>query len=154
MIEDYQGDTPKTRFIEETLQTYSDEGDLEFERELIDSFRTSVYSHLPKLKKAMDENDLANATLYSHDIKGSCLYIGADAVRFLSGKMESYCRAERIKDAALLLDELELEVDEIFKILDKYVKIRAGESVDDEEEETEKKKKEEEGETPSTTASE
>lgn len=151
MIEDYQGDTPTTRFIMETLHTYSEDGDLEFEQELIDSYKQSVTDHLPKLKLALEENDIKNATLYSHDIKGSCLYIGADAVRFVSGKMEALCRAEKLAEAASHLEELETEVEEVLKILDKYIEDRlnggSGENVE------EKKEKEEE-ETKSSDASE
>ncbi len=120
MTSEFEGETPTDRFQLVTLQTYSD-GDLSFEKELLDSYKQSVTEHLPKLDEALAQDNVQESILHSHDIKGSSSYIGAEAVRFLSGKMEALCKQKNLKEAGTILPELKKEVDEIFRILDEYM---------------------------------
>lgn len=121
-MDEFEGDTPTTRFVLETLQTYAD--DFETEKELLEAYKTSITSHLPKLKQAFKNNDISNATLSSHDIKGSSSYVGTDAIRFVSGKIEHFCRDDKMVEASKCMEELELEIYETIKILDQYLKER------------------------------
>jgi HPt (histidine-containing phosphotransfer) domain-containing protein len=120
MIADFEGETPEDKFQEHTLQTYSD-GDLEFEKDLIVSYKQSIEEHLPKLREALEKDDVPEAILHSHDIKGSSSYIGAEAVRFVSGKIEALSKNKNLKEASLHIDELSQEVAVIFVLLDKYM---------------------------------
>jgi HPt (histidine-containing phosphotransfer) domain-containing protein len=116
---EFEGPTPKDRFYAQTLENYSD-GDVDFTKELVESYQMSVNERLPQLRKAFETNDEGEAVLHSHDIKGSSSYIGAEAVRFVSGKIEALCRSKNLKDAEAYLHELEAEVKEVFVLLDKY----------------------------------
>ncbi|EFA76957.1 Hpt domain-containing protein [Heterostelium album PN500] len=129
MNTDYTGPTPTERFQQRVLADYS-EGDHEFEAELINSYKVSVEEHLPQLDKSLATLDEKESILHSHDIKGSSSYIGAEAVRFVSGKIESLCKEKQLEKAAEHLDELKKEVTELFKLLDKYMASwNGGESV-------------------------
>eukprot|EP01113_Clastostelium_recurvatum_P002830 TRINITY_DN1120_c0_g1_i2.p1 TRINITY_DN1120_c0_g1~~TRINITY_DN1120_c0_g1_i2.p1 ORF type:complete len:179 (+),score=40.94 TRINITY_DN1120_c0_g1_i2:79-615(+) len=125
MTTSFDGPTPTEKFQRDTLQLYAD-GDREFERELIEEYRTSVQAHLPQLveilaKDTFTHDDEEGAVLHSHDIKGCSSYIGAEAVRFVSGKMEQYCKVKDYKEASKYSAELQKEVTRIFSILDKYL---------------------------------
>jgi histidine phosphotransfer protein HptB len=120
MISDFEGETPTDKFQQHTLQNYSD-GDLDFEKDLIESYKQSISEHLPKLGEAFENDDLPESILHSHDIKGSSSYIGAEAVRWVSGKIEALCKQKNLKDAATHLPELQKEADEVFILLDKYM---------------------------------
>jgi len=120
MLGDFDGPTPTDRFQQQTLADYT-EGDHEFERELIETYKTSVLEHLPKLGLSLEAEDEKESILHSHDIKGSSSYIGAEAVRFVSGKMEAYCKENDMKEAYKHYPELQKEVEEIIKILDNYM---------------------------------
>ncbi|EGC31102.1 hypothetical protein DICPUDRAFT_92856 [Dictyostelium purpureum] len=120
MISEYQGPTPTDRFIQSVLLDYS-EGDHEFERELITSYITSVEEHLPELSKAFEDKNTKDAILHSHDIKGSSSYIGAEAVRYLSGKIEAYCKFDQLQEAESFFPELKTEVEEVIKVLNDYM---------------------------------
>lgn len=123
--------TPTERFQRQVLQNYS-EGDLEFEKDLIESYKTSITERMPKLREAFEKEDLADAVLNSHDIKGSSGYIGAASVKFVSGKIEALCRGKNLKDASKFLPELETEVKEIIILLDKYMATMGGDNKEDE----------------------
>jgi histidine phosphotransfer protein HptB len=133
MITEIEGDTPTERFQKQTLADYS-EGDHEFERDLIESYKTSIAEHLPKLEEALKTEDEKESVLHSHDIKGSSSYIGAEAVRFVSGKMEAHCKQKNMKEAAKHLQELKTEVKEVFILLDHYMKSWETEENEDEDE--------------------
>lgn len=137
MSDDENTEIPK--FLPEVLGNYS-EGDKEFEKELIDSYKQSITEHLPKLKEALENNDLPGSILRSHDIKGSSSYIGAEAVRVVSEKMETLCKGSRIKEASEYLSKLCKETKIVFKLLDEYT----GTPSEDVEEEEEEVKKEDE----------
>jgi len=139
MISEIEGEAPTERFQKQTLGDYS-EGDHEFERDLIESYKTSIAEHLPKLEEALKKEDEKESVLHSHDIKGSSSYIGCEVVRFLSGKMEAYCKQKNMKEAAKFLPELKKEVDEVFILLDKYMKSWE----DDQEEEEQQEDQDEE----------
>ena len=117
---DFEGETPQDKFQEHTLQIYSD-GDLDFEKDLIESYKQSVDEHLPKLREALEKQDVQESILHSHDIKGSSSYIGAEAVRWVSGKIEALAKQKNLKEASLHIDELSDEVQVIFQLLDKYM---------------------------------
>lgn len=141
-MEEYEGETPiDERFKEEILQNYS-EGDTEFERTMIESYKLSVGEHLPKLREALEADDQPNSVLHSHDIKGSSGYIGTNTIRFITGKMEKLCREGSLSTAAENLAELESEVKETFKLLDTYLDNNCKEDFGDEEEELDTKKEE------------
>eukprot|EP01133_Synstelium_polycarpum_P007312 gene7312-8509_t len=133
MISDYAGPTPTIRFQQSVLADYS-EGDHEFEEELITSYKTSVAEHLPKLHISLAKGDDKESILHSHDIKGSSSYIGAEAVRFVSGKMEAYCKENQLDKAEGCLPELEKEVSRLFKMLDKYMKTWCTDNLESESE--------------------
>jgi histidine phosphotransfer protein HptB len=145
MSADFEGPTPTDRFQESVLQTYS-EGDRDFEQELIDSYKQSVSDHLPKLTRALKDSDLPNSVLYSHDIKGASSYIGAEAVRFLSGKIEALCKQKDLKPAVPIVTELQKEVKEVFKLLDKYMGKEPEEEEEDQNKEEQKKEEQKEKE--------
>ncbi|GAM27208.1 hypothetical protein SAMD00019534_103830 [Acytostelium subglobosum LB1] len=124
MISNFDGPTPKERFLSKTLAEYSD-GDLEFENELITSYIGSVKEHLPQLEASLKKRDEKDSILHSHDIKGSSSYIGAEAVRFLSGKMEAYCKEGQLEKAEEYFDELSAEVDQLFILLEKHIGVES-----------------------------
>ncbi|KAN0025811.1 hypothetical protein ACTFIU_000074 [Dictyostelium citrinum] len=119
MISDYEGPTPTKKFDQDILFDYS-EGEKEFTFELLDSYISSVEEHLPELLKSFEAKDLKGAVLHSHDIKGSSSYIGCEAVRYVSGKIEAYCKDEQLEKAESFYPELKKEIDEVFKILNDY----------------------------------
>eukprot|EP01112_Ceratiomyxa_fruticulosa_P007155 TRINITY_DN1847_c0_g1_i2.p1 TRINITY_DN1847_c0_g1~~TRINITY_DN1847_c0_g1_i2.p1 ORF type:complete len:415 (-),score=85.97 TRINITY_DN1847_c0_g1_i2:244-1488(-) len=130
----FDGPTPKDKFVQETLEGYSD-GDVEFAKTLITSYIGSVEEHLPLLKESFKEPyDKEGAILHSHDIKGSSAYIGAEAVRFLSGKIEFLLRHDKLQEAKTHYDELDKEVKDVFKILEDYMKEHGGSGEEEEEE--------------------
>ncbi|EGG19361.1 Hpt domain-containing protein [Cavenderia fasciculata] len=118
--QDFSGPTPTDRFQKEVLADYSD-GDQEFENELITSYIASVEEHLPKLDLSLKELDEKESVLHSHDIKGSSSYIGAESVRFLSGKIEHLCKDGHLKKASEHVQELQKEVTAVFIILRKHM---------------------------------
>ncbi|KAK5581696.1 hypothetical protein RB653_001733 [Dictyostelium firmibasis] len=120
MISDYEGPTPTERFDQGILFDYS-EGEKEFTFELLESYISSVNEHLPELLKSFETKDIKAAVLHSHDIKGSSSYIGCEAVRYLSGKIEAYCKNEELEKAESFYPELKKEVDEVFKILSDFM---------------------------------
>lgn len=139
---------PTIRFNEATLQDFSD-GDLDFEKELIDTFKSSVEECISKLKVALDENNSKDAYLQSHSIKGMTSYLGAEVVHYLSTKINGLCNDKDLAEAAASLGELEGEVDAVLKILATHPKYGSGEEEDKkegekEEVETKEDKKEEE----------
>ncbi|GAM24027.1 hypothetical protein SAMD00019534_072020, partial [Acytostelium subglobosum LB1] len=120
MISSFSGPTPTERFQRNVLADYSD-SDPDFEVDLITSYKDSVNEHLPQLSESLRSNDEKASILHSHDIKGSSSYMGAEAVRFLSGKIEAYCKEGKLDEAANFMEELETEVSELFKLLDKHM---------------------------------
>jgi len=131
--EDAGEDTPHTpdeRFEPQVLQNYS-EGDQDFERDLIESYKTSVGERIPKLREAFNDTNIEEAILHSHDIKGSSGYIGAHTVKLVSSKIEALAREAlnrktNLVAAEKLFPELKLEVDETFKLLDEYMAAMSG----------------------------
>ncbi|KAF2074578.1 hypothetical protein CYY_004124 [Polysphondylium violaceum] len=120
MSSEFEGPTPTEKFDHSVLENYS-EGDAEFENDLIKSYMTSVMEHLPKLEDSLKDKDSKNSILHSHDIKGSSSYIGAEVVRFISGKIEAYCKEEKLEEAEKFYIDLKSEVDKVFKILNDYL---------------------------------
>ncbi|KAM9992197.1 hypothetical protein ACTFIZ_012836 [Dictyostelium cf. discoideum] len=121
MISDYEGPTPTKKFDQDILFDYS-EGEKEFTFELLDSYISSVEEHLPELLNSFEAKDTKGAVLHSHDIKGSSSYIGCEAVRYLSGKIEAYCKNDELEKAESFYPELKKEVEEVFKILSDFKK--------------------------------
>ncbi|KAM9988933.1 hypothetical protein ACTFIY_004960 [Dictyostelium cf. discoideum] len=121
MISDYEGPTPTKKFDQDILFDYS-EGEKEFTFELLDSYISSVEEHLPELLNSFEAKDIKGAVLHSHDIKGSSSYIGCEAVRYLSGKIEAYCKNDELEKAESFYPELKKEVEEVFKILSDFKK--------------------------------
>nr|AAC61850.1 RDEA [Dictyostelium discoideum] len=121
MISDYEGPTPTKKFDQDILFDYS-EGEKEFTFELLDSYISSVEEHLPELLNSFEAKDLKGAVLHSHDIKGSSSYIGCEAVRYVSGKIEAYCKNDELEKAESFYPELKKEVEEVFKILSDFKK--------------------------------
>jgi len=120
MTSEFEGPVPKEKFDHSVLENYS-EGDAEFESDLIKSYMTSVMEHLPKLADSLKEKDSKNSILHSHDIKGSSSYIGAEVVRFMSGKIEAYCKEDKLEEAEKFYSDLKCEVDEVFKLLNSHL---------------------------------
>ncbi|KAM9975971.1 hypothetical protein ACTFIR_009812 [Dictyostelium discoideum] len=121
MISDYEGPTPTKKFDQDILFDYS-EGEKEFTFELLDSYISSVEEHLPELLNSFEAKDIKGAVLHSHDIKGSSSYIGCEAVRYVSGKIEAYCKNDELEKAESFYPELKKEVEEVFKILSDFKK--------------------------------
>lgn len=66
---DEQDDTPAQRFNKDTLLAYTD-GDEEFTKELISTYKGTLETNWPLLLKAFEEKSFTNSVLYSHDFKG------------------------------------------------------------------------------------
>jgi len=110
-------------YFDKTRLNEVSEGDLDFEREIITIYRETCDEKLPLLQIALETEDQQNSILYSHDIKGSSANIGADAVKKVSEQMEKLCKESKCKDALAFMQPLRDELQETYKVLEKYLEM-------------------------------
>jgi HPt (histidine-containing phosphotransfer) domain-containing protein len=91
------------------LREVSDD-DKSFAQELVVMYKQSSEENLPKLRKALIEQNKEDSVLYSHDIKGSSANLGAESAKKVSEKIEMFCRDENYAEALNLLPRLEKEL--------------------------------------------
>src|SRR5688500_2391902 len=86
------------------------DGDVEFEHELLGTYRTSVMTILARLRARLSDGALAHVMREAHALKGASLNIGAVAMGQCAGAIESAARAgdlAQVNEAASRLDSEE-----------------------------------------------
>jgi len=86
------------------------DGDVEFEHELLATYRASAQKILARLRAALAAGDLKQILREAHALKGASLNVGAAAMGQCAGAIEA---AARRGDLALALDSaLQLETEQ------------------------------------------
>jgi len=95
--------------------------DKELAVELINLYRQQFDQSFQKLKNAVNENDLQNAVLFSHDIKGASVNLGCQDVSTHSYTLEKLARDGRLLEMKGLFDGLQDAQTKVSKILDEVL---------------------------------
>jgi HPt (histidine-containing phosphotransfer) domain-containing protein len=69
------------------------DGDVEFEQELLSTFRASARVTLARLRAALETGELAQVIREAHLLKGASLNVGANAIGECAGAIEKAARA-------------------------------------------------------------
>lgn len=86
------------------------DGDLEFEQELLSTFRASAKDALARLRAALSSGEITQVIREAHLLRGACLNVGATAIGECAGAIEKAARAgdlARARDEARQLDAQE-----------------------------------------------
>lgn len=89
----------------ERLRELTD-GDLEFEQELIETYKHSAQSILVQLRADLIDGDVGAIGRQAHALKGASVNIGADAISKCAAEIESAARAGDISAAREMLADL------------------------------------------------
>jgi len=84
--------------------------DREVARMIIENFLEDVPQQFGKLKTAVRENSAEDAHLTAHSIKGAALMIGGSLLSKVAFEIEMAARAENLRQAEELLDEMEAQI--------------------------------------------
>jgi HPt (histidine-containing phosphotransfer) domain-containing protein len=84
-------------------------GDMAFERDLLDTYATSIPNILTQLMKAADDGDWTEASLKAHSLKGSSRSIGAVRLANLCQKLEDAAHGENDDEARFIVEALREE---------------------------------------------
>ncbi|HEY0683111.1 MAG TPA: Hpt domain-containing protein [Steroidobacter sp.] len=95
------------------------EGDMEFEHELLATFRASVQLILPRLRAAVSSGDSTRIMREAHALKGASLNVGATAMGRCAGAIEEALRAGDMALAAESTRELDSEEAALWAELDR-----------------------------------
>jgi len=91
--------------------------DLEFEKELLQTFEEQFNSSYAKLKTALEIKNQKDSILYSHDIKGAAKNIGAEEVGRIGFILEEASKSSNYDKASSHMDELQ---DAFKKLLESF----------------------------------
>ena len=86
------------------------DGDVAFERELLNTYRASAENTLARLAAALSAGALAQVIREAHALKGASLNIGATALGECAGGIEIAARAGDLALAREQVRQLELQV--------------------------------------------
>ncbi len=93
-------------------------GDLEFEREIFQLFRTESEQYLAGLQKAVAAGDKAEISRLAHALKGAAGNVGADQMSELARALETAAEGAGKEKLAGMLEALEKEADRVFRFLE------------------------------------
>jgi len=96
------------------------EGDKDFEKELIDMFRSTTEEKLPTLQEALRTQNKDESILLSHDIKGSSSNIGAELIRLVAERIELLSRAGKFVESLECVPQLRKTLVDTNKVFDEY----------------------------------
>jgi len=96
------------------------EGDRDFEKDLIDMFRSTTEEKLPSLADVLANQNKEESVLLSHDIKGSSSNIGAELLRLVAERMEHLSRADKFSEALECFPQLRKALTDTNEVFDKY----------------------------------
>ena len=85
------------------------DGDMEFERELLETFVTSVRSLLGELRAGLMARNVAGVTKEAHALKGVSLNVGAVSMAKWAAELETAARAGKIDPIDVTLEALREE---------------------------------------------
>jgi HPt (histidine-containing phosphotransfer) domain-containing protein len=83
---------------------------LDMGRDLLEAFIEEIPQNLAELHSAFEAREGKAIAEAAHKIKGSSAYIGATNAKELAGKLEKMGNAGVVNGAALLLRQLEIEL--------------------------------------------
>lgn len=86
------------------------DGDVEFEHELLATYRASAQNILARLRAAVSSGDVTQVMREAHALKGASLNVGATAMGKCAGAIEEAARAGNLAvatESARLLDNEE-----------------------------------------------
>eukprot|EP01121_Diplochlamys_sp_Union-15-3_P009673 TRINITY_DN2640_c0_g1_i2.p1 TRINITY_DN2640_c0_g1~~TRINITY_DN2640_c0_g1_i2.p1 ORF type:complete len:121 (+),score=15.93 TRINITY_DN2640_c0_g1_i2:102-464(+) len=109
------------RFSKKTLQATT-EGEVDFEKELINAYFTSVKKEGEAYKEALSKDDAENARTYIHAIKSASIYIGAQRVADMASFLEYLCASNNLTEARKYTFDFFFELDEVVHLLTLYIK--------------------------------
>jgi len=78
------------------------DGDIEFEQELLSTFRASAQGTLVRLRAALSSGELTQVSREAHLLRGASLNVGATAIGECAGAIE---KAARAGDLAIAREE-------------------------------------------------
>jgi PAS domain S-box-containing protein len=105
------------------IQAIAD-GDLIFERELIEAFLSSTEEHLKALEAALDEGNGEEVERRAHTIKGSSANAGARGMQEIADRIEKIGSGESPAQGLELLPELTSEFERVRKFFEVYLESR------------------------------
>ena len=85
-------------------------GDPQFAASVIDQFREQAPIELKRLDNAIDAGDTEPFRIAAHSLRSMTAYVSAEYAAELSRELEDLARADRLADAASLLDQLHKEI--------------------------------------------
>lgn len=95
------------------------DGDLEFERDLLDAYRVSAQGTLGRLRAALSAAELAQVIREAHALKGASLNVGATALGKCAGAIEKAARADDLTLARQEARELDAHEAALWAELDR-----------------------------------
>jgi HPt (histidine-containing phosphotransfer) domain-containing protein len=101
------------------LREMSD-GDADFERELIGTYRSSATSILAQLHAHLTVGNVVGIAREAHALKGASLSVGADAMAMCASEIETAARAGDARRANDKLDDLRLQAQALWIELEQF----------------------------------
>jgi HPt (histidine-containing phosphotransfer) domain-containing protein len=96
------------------------EGDVEFERELLETFAVSVRNLLGELRANLLARNAVAVAQDAHSLKGASLNVGAISIARWAAALEMTARAGHIEPIDVTLDELRNEEQALWAELARY----------------------------------
>jgi len=97
------------------------DGDLDFERELIESFLADTEQHVTELESAVREKDGEALKLHAHGIKGSSANAGARRLEEIAVRLEEICVEKESEKGRVLLEDLRSEFERVREYLMNHI---------------------------------
>lgn len=95
------------------------DGDAEFERELIDTYRASATAILSRLRAGLSAGELTQVMREAHALKGASINIGAMAMGKCAGAIEAAARAGDLALVVRAVSRLDAEEAALWAELDR-----------------------------------
>ncbi len=112
----------KVAAVDRAVLAAMSRGDAGVESEFIALYRKLNNEDMERLRKAIDDGDLAGAVHRSHRIVGASRMIGAVGLADVCGRVEAACRAGNLNDVKDSLPELQQEIQQVDDYLDSLLK--------------------------------
>jgi len=84
---------------------------------VVESFLDDIPKQFEKLKKSLDEDNIADSTLHAHSIKGSSANISGLKLQDIASKIEHFAYAGNLDSAKALFNEAEEACEELIVLL-------------------------------------
>jgi PAS domain S-box-containing protein len=111
------------------IQAIAD-GDMGFERDLVESYLSNTEQHLKALESSVHEGAWEEVERWAHTIKGSSANAGAKGMQEIARRIEEVASSEPPESGTLLLDEIRSEFEKVRRYFKAYLSSRPSEHAD------------------------